>query len=121
MTQLIQLSDNDRERKLARLHNYHSRYEIILTNSEDTYLVAYASHRSWRTAMTTAQNRFDQIKAIIGDTDAYVEGRKNAPIPADAKWRIRFTGRTQRECYNAGEWPFIGAVIAAQGVEEMMR
>ena len=40
--------------------------------------------------MTAAQNRIPELNAVTGDDDVYVEGRKSSPIPADAKWRIRF-------------------------------
>ncbi len=113
MTEMRQLDKAEWERKVTRIKNYHSRYELILTDGTNTYLVAYVSGRSFRMAMTAAQNRIAELNAVTGDDDVYVEGRKSSPIPADAKWRIRYSGRTQRECYDNGVWPLIGQQTAA--------
>ena len=45
MTQMRQLDKAEWERKVARIKNYHSRYELILTDGTNTYLVAYVSGR----------------------------------------------------------------------------
>jgi hypothetical protein len=94
-------------RKLARIKNYRTRYEVIMSSGVDRRLVVYMSGRSFRQLLCAIQDRIENIKAVAG-ADVWVNSRKFTA----GDWAIEFSGRTQREAILAGEYPFIGKAAA---------
>ena len=108
----------ERDRKLDRLKNRPTRYELILTDGETSYLVGYSVGRSRHSLLMCAQKSARQIiKATgLGD-DAKLVWKSNGVHGARAEmgtpekaWSLRFSGRTQREAISGQEHPFIGDV-----------
>jgi len=105
----------EQERKLARLKNYRSAYELILTNGTVRYLVCYTSRKSKIGAYRAAQKRFDSLMKATGGISPWVA--KPTEVFHGDEWRIYFSGRTQREAILAGELPFIGNLNQAANQE----
>ena len=95
--------------KLARIKNYHSRYEIVLTDGTQKFLVLYTSRRSKRGLYAAANQRREALASITGEDGYWVVNGKTSPQMGDGDWRIFFSGRTQRECILDGELPFASA------------
>ena len=103
-TQLIQLPADEQARKLARIKNRHTRYEVVLTNGVDTYLVMYTPQHSKRGVMAVARERYHHILHITGSMIPCIADRGD--VFHGNEWRVLFSGRTQRECYLSGVYPF---------------
>jgi hypothetical protein len=94
------------ERKLARIKNYSTRYEYIMTNGSVTYLVMYGPE-SGRQIRQGLDERLDTINKITGQDNI----RMSKPTKGKAgDWEFKLSGRTQRECILEGEHIFIGDV-----------
>lgn len=101
------------ERKLARLKNYRTRYEVAMVNGTDRRLVVYMSDRSFTRLLSAVREKLEAVKVVAG-ADVWAENRKLSA----GDWRIEFTGRTQREAILNGELPFIGKVVVAEYKDE---
>ena len=91
------------DRKLARLKNRHTRYEVILTNGTVTYLVQYTGRHSRHGLVDACIHRSEAIRSKTNDTMPYIS---KPGEPWQSEWRILFSGRTQREAIVNGEHPF---------------
>ena len=94
----------------SRLLNYSTKYELIVTNERETYLVAYAIRKGKTDLIKSFRARGAAILAKLA-------------LPADASfkftsatsatlgdWQVKFTGRTQHDAlYSQTEYPYIGA------------
>ncbi len=99
--------------KLQRLHRGPTRYELIAERGDTRVLIAY-SMRTGRHALLTACQKHGPklIEFMNVDHDSLLMFLKPASLgaeigPADNPWKIRFSGRTQREAVSS-ELPFIG-------------
>lgn len=94
------------QEKLARLKNYQTRYECVMTNGNQTYLLAYSSGRSRDNMLKIVRSRGERIVEIT-HSESITFGTKVADGAVCGDWKIKFTGRTQRDCILEGEHPFI--------------
>jgi hypothetical protein len=95
--------------RLQRLQNRHTLYELVASHPDGRrFLVAYCGRRGRRGIFTALAGRAAAMTALTGD-----DGIKFAARAADGgtmgAWTIRFSGRTQRECYIAGELEYVAA------------
>ena len=90
-------------RKLSRIKNYRTRYELTISNGEVTYLVCYAERNNRRGMIEILQKRYDRIAKLTG-SDVAIDGTEGE----SGNWRIKWSGRTQRECILSGEHDFLG-------------
>jgi hypothetical protein len=95
------------EKRLERIKNYATRYEMAATKGDRSVLVCYASNRSRQAMHKYIQNRAEQLIKLTGATTMEF-GSRVADGCMMGEWSIRFTGRTQRECILSTELPFIG-------------
>ena len=94
----------EQERKLIRIKHYATRYELILANRGDSYLVVYSSSRSRGVVFDSVHKWAQQIIAITGEDEMKMV--KGGATLGD--WKVRWSGRTQREAILEGELPFVG-------------
>ena len=75
-----QLDKAEWKRKVARIKNYHSRYELILNGLGPTRIWSPMFRPLFPHGAPAAQNRSPELNAVTGDHDVYVEGRNQAPF-----------------------------------------
>lgn len=92
------------ERKLARLKNYRTRYEVVFTNGTEKFLLLYTAMNSYRGLHAACRQRYDALLHITGGVAPYAA--KSADQFSGTEWRAIFSGRTQREAIMGGELPF---------------
>jgi hypothetical protein len=101
--------------KLARLHNYRTRYEVEAVSTADPsqkYLVGYTSQKS-RYGLLSACRRVgpELIAALrLSETAELVPSKRAADGFALGSWQVRFSGRTQRDAIWSGELVFVADV-----------
>lgn len=108
--------------RLTRLQGRKTLYEIIIecTETGARYLMSYSDRWTRSSIVTDIRERVEAIRKVTGVADeAWERGNKVAdPITGrDAQghtWKIRKSGRTQRECYCEGELPWIVDVANGQ-------
>ena len=97
--------------KLSRLKNYATRYELVASrdNGADRYLIAYTPRNNRRGlwAAVTEPARAAKLVKLTGSPEITF-GKKASDGATMGDWEIRFSGRTQRECYLEGELTYIG-------------
>ena len=101
-----------KEERLARLKNYRTRYEVVLTNGTDKYLVLYTSRRSKMGLCLAVQQRSDAVSLITNGINPWLSKRGDTSHPGE--WSVLFSGRTQREAITDGELPFASAQVAQE-------
>jgi hypothetical protein len=93
--------------KLRWLQNRRTAYELVAVNGDQRILICYSSVRSRGALYRICCKRAADLLALTG-----AESIHFAKTAADGgtmgAWTIRFSGRTQRECYIEGELPYIG-------------
>lgn len=96
-----------------------TRYELVLTKGETTYLIAYVLRKTAQRLLTFARQHADKIVAITGSNQIDFLGR---PIEGGqvGGWMIKYTGRTEREAKQEGEHPFIKDVDIDALVEKAL-
>lgn len=97
------------EQRLARLKHYSTRYELIAEHPDGRrYLVIYTTRRSRAGLQDGLLARLEDgsLDRVIG-TREMTYGRRAADGVTMGDWRVRFSGRTQRECYIQGELTFL--------------
>jgi hypothetical protein len=94
------------QEQLARLKNYRTRYECTMTDGNQTFLLAYSPGRSRQDMLNIARKHGQRIVDIT-KSENITFAKKVAEGAMCGDWKIRFTGRTQRDCILEGEKPFI--------------
>ena len=97
-------------RKLAGLYNYHTRYEVVLTRGDQTFLVCYSGRKSLSGLRHCAVDAIKDLVFVIGLEEIEIFSKKAKPQPClvlNDGWTMRFSGRTQRDCYCNGEWLYL--------------
>ena len=90
--------------KLEALRNRSTAYELRLTNldSGEQRRLCY-SHRNNRSGLIDAIRRNGpELVAFCGSERFTMEGKGSAPVAMLGRWRIAFSGRTQREAISTG-------------------
>jgi hypothetical protein len=92
-----------------RLLNGPTRYELVAENGETRILIAYSMRTGRHALLSSVQKHGSKLIEMMGlGDDARIVFLKPAALGATiGNWRIRFTGRTQREAI-ASELPWIG-------------
>lgn len=100
------------ERKLARLKNYHTRYELVATSRDRKVLIGYTTRTNRRgiDALVCEENRVHAIVKLTG-TETIHFAKRAADGATMGDWTIRFSGRTQRECYIEGELAYVCDIV----------
>jgi len=81
-------------------------YELAAQNGDRRILLAYCSNRGRRTVWEVARKHAERLVALTGAEN--IEFAKRASDGATmGAWRIRWTGRTQREAVGS-KLPWIG-------------
>lgn len=94
------------QQKRKRLHNRPTAYELIAEYGETSVLIMYCGATSRRTIMQCVHKHADALIALTGHKS--IVFCKPASLGATlGPWRIRFSGRTQREAIGS-ELPWIG-------------
>lgn len=92
--------------KLARLKNFHTRYEIVATKDGQKILAGYTARRGRRGLLGMLSMHAAAWTALTGD-NAIQFAKRTADGGTMGGWKINFSGRTQREAILGGELPFI--------------
>ena len=97
--------------KLERIKRYATRYELIAERGETRILILYTSQRSRPGLLVACRQRGPDVVALCcpSGEELITFGENWADGATIGEWRIRFSGRTQREAIIAGELPWIGA------------
>ena len=99
------------EAKLARIKNYRTSYELCMSDDDGTtYLVCYSEGRSRRDVWNILCKGAHHITKIIGHNPECVWAKRASDGCKVGKWRIYWSGRTQRDAYLEGERAYIGDV-----------
>lgn len=99
--------------KLAKIQRYATRYEVVAVNGDRQILIGYTPRKSFRGMFDMAcKNGPDVAKALGLDCS---QSNKRSGLTLDFRngWVLKFSGRTQREAYIAGELPFVCDVAAS--------
>ena len=97
------------EKRLARLKNYRTRYELVIDGPKGKFLVFYISRRNRAGLLIGLRERAgDGSLGIIVDPNLPLHFGKLARDGATlGEYRVYFSGRTQREAYLGGELVFL--------------
>lgn len=99
------ISDEIANRVLLSKVNYPTRYEVILTNGVDAYLLPYTLRTSYSAVLDLIKNNGKKIETVaMGGWSGNgrvkeIKGRVGAFRFEGTNWRIEPTGRTQREVF----------------------
>jgi hypothetical protein len=95
--------------KLARIKNYSTRYELIVENDGIRHLVVYTPRRNRQGLISAIECSVAHgLSALTGVDSITFSKRGDEPSAIVGKWRIRFSGRTQRDAIIQGELPWVG-------------
>jgi hypothetical protein len=99
------ISDDIANRVLLSKVNYPTRYEVVLTNGVDAYLLPYTLRTSYTAVLDLIKNNGKKIETVaMGGWSGNgrvkeIKGRVGAFLFEGTNWRIEPTGRTQREVF----------------------
>lgn len=103
----------DQIRKLTRLQNRATAYEIICTKNGSVTRIAYTQRHSQNGLIAILRDRLDSLLAfgVAVDVEFVPSGKgiRRSLTFADGSV-IRFSGRTQRGAIIEGEYPFLPSV-----------
>lgn len=103
----------EQQRRLQRLKNYATAYEIEIRHSTDgrVHRICYSARHSRRGLLNAIQTAAEHIVKVTGTDNMYIEKKASDGVKI-GDWRVKFSGRTERECIlaDAGELRWIGAV-----------
>jgi hypothetical protein len=94
------------QERLDRLKNRRTLYELAAVLADRKVLVAYCGRRGRSGLWHACVKRGPELAALCG-TDRLTFATRAGDGATMGDWTIRFTGRTQRECYIEGELPFV--------------
>ena len=108
------------EKRLTRLQSCPTKYEIIVECVDDglKYLLVYSARWTRAVSRSEIQRFINEIETVTGvSPKEWKRGnRVGDPITGTSidgrEWRIRKSGRTQRDAYCNGELPWIVDVEA---------
>jgi hypothetical protein len=97
------------ERKLARISNRQTRYEVLALHPENyrSMLIGYTSRHSLRGLVDIFYQNAAAFIRLVGETRGT---RVDGKVVCDNGWIVQISGRTQREAYLSGERPFVGSL-----------
>jgi hypothetical protein len=98
--------------KLSRLHNRRTAYELVAVNGDQRVLVCYSCERSRNAIFRICCKRAAALLALTG-AESIAWAKRSADGGMMGAWSIRFSGRTQRDCYVEGELAYVGDLVAA--------
>ncbi len=89
--------------KLERLRNLPTRYELALTNldSGDKRRLSYCARNNRSGLIAAIRSNGPELVAFCGSERFTLEGKGGSPLAMLGRWRIAFTGRTQREAISS--------------------
>jgi len=98
--------------KVSRLVNYATKYELILTDDQDsTFLIAYTLRKGKTDLIKAIRNRGIDILEV---TQLGEDAQFTFTSPQSAtlgSWVVKFTGRTQKDAIcTHSERPYIGTI-----------
>jgi hypothetical protein len=103
--------------RLQRIANRSSLYELVITHPDGRrYLLAYCGRKSRAGIYAACAGRASHLLELTG-SESITWGDNAAAGGTMGDWQIRFSGRTQRECYISGELPYIGRVVSPPPAE----
>jgi hypothetical protein len=101
------------ESRLLRLKNRRTRYELVAEHPDGRrLLVRYTSRLGRRGLFDALQQDSARLCAVLG-ADAIHFGTRAGDGGTMGEWKIRFTGRTQREAIIDGELQFYAELAPA--------
>lgn len=90
-------------RSLKDMQRRQTRYEVILTNERDSITVGFTINRSKSGLLKTLRSRgqeiIDHTKMPQDSEVTYSGSGKNPTFEFDGKWKVRFSGKTERDVY----------------------
>ena len=91
------------QQQLTRLHRTHpTRYELAAVHPDGRrILVGYTVRKGRRSLLGAVRQRAEVLAALCGPEIAF--GARVSDGATIGPWRIRYTGRTQREAVSCGE------------------
>lgn len=90
--------------------NEPTRYELVIEHADGRrYLLAYRMRKTRRSMIDCLRDNAAAVLATagLGDDARFTCGKRVSDGLTIGEWRIRFSGRTQRETRTAGELPAI--------------
>jgi len=103
--------------KVAALVNYPTRYEVVLSNGQTSYLVAYTARKSRRGLMSCIRQHGPAILRIteLSESARFTFNGSIAQL-GENNWTVRFSGRTQRDALcTRSELQFVEDIPPAVG------
>ena len=98
--------------KVTRLINYSTKYELVITNGQQTYLVRYCIRKGKTQLIHAIRERGAHLLAICKLDDS-AEFKFTTPESAvlGSEWIVKFTGRTQKDAIcTHSEYRYVGTV-----------
>jgi len=90
--------------KLEALRNRSTAYELALTNldSGEKRRLCYAVRNNRSGLIAAIRRNGPELVVFCGSERFQLEGKGAAPVALLGRWRIAFSGRTQREAISTG-------------------
>lgn len=82
-----------------------TKYEAILTNGVDAYLLGYTRSHSQSGLVRLIHDRGQQVLEITGQEDMQKHGKGTAVFFQSGVWQMYFSGRTERDAFLTGTYP----------------
>lgn len=98
--------------RLAALQNRATRYELVATDGTRTVLAGY-TRKGRRGLLSMLAAHANDWEALTGDT-GLTWAKKAADGATMGAWKIKFSGRTQRDALLATELPFFRSLLPAK-------
>ncbi len=91
-------------RKLTRLHNRATLYELVVKNHTSCFFLSYTWGRTRALLLKVARKNGAALSALTG-SDSLDFAKKTADGGTMEDWALVWTGRTEREAICQGEYP----------------
>ena len=82
-------------------------YELIIENGDQRILLSYTDRQTRRMLYTILCQHRDRLRTLTGVIDVAFAKRASDGATI-GEWRVRWSGRTQREAYTTGRLQWIG-------------
>lgn len=100
--------DEQTARRLERLRHYHTRYEVVITNGRDTYLLWFSERgRTIKDLWNAIHKRAPHLLQLLQNPNQRATQDGHTIRLDGTDWIVKASGRTQREAILGGEHPFI--------------
>lgn len=111
--------DADLARKLDRLKNYRTRYELVAEGPFGRILVLYSDRNNQRGLLEAVCKNGEAFAKVTGGETITIGKRHGMPATCPNGVKVFWSGRTQREAYIEGPLPFLLDLYEQRQEEEV--